>query len=126
MIRHAVRHLTGVAVVVVENLRVALPRAAVVDDDIAPAVALHRRTVDSILDGAREVAILWLASPEDPPPLFLRGRGRLQPGFFFESRFFDHNRWRRGRPLLCGYDCARWWRRSRRGGGSRRWCGGGC
>ncbi len=46
LVRESVLHPPDVAMVVIENAGVALPRAAVMDHDELPAATLHRRAID--------------------------------------------------------------------------------
>lgn len=58
MVGQAVRHFADVFVIVIENLRVPLPGAAVVDHDIFPTVPRHRRAIKFGAQRTRDVPIL--------------------------------------------------------------------
>lgn len=83
LIGQAVLHLADIGVVVVESLRVALPRSTIVDDQIAPAGFLDGSAVDLLADG------LWQIFPAGKPAE--EGRG-LEAGLGVESRLFDDQR----------------------------------
>jgi len=50
MVSEPVPHAPHMPVVIIKNSRVALPGAAVVDDDKLPATPLHRRAADLLDD----------------------------------------------------------------------------
>lgn len=121
LVGKAVVHLADIGVIVVKCLRVALPRSAVVDDQIAPARFLYGSAVDLFANG------LWQIFPAGKPAE--EGCG-LEAGLRIESRFFDDQR-----RLILGRGRLGWffWRgvfgravfRGRRGGGSFCFLGGG-
>ena len=80
LIGKAVVHLPDMGVIVVKSLRVALPRSAVVDDQIAPAGFLHGRAVDLFANGLRQIFPAGKPAEE--------GCG-LEVGLGVEARFFD-------------------------------------
>lgn len=51
MVRQSVRHAANVTMIVIENAGVALPRAAVVDDDVLPATTQDASVIDLGPDG---------------------------------------------------------------------------
>ena len=78
MICHAVDHSANVAMVVLEGLGVALARAAVVDDDVAPAALGDGRTVNGAAYRGSEVFIAPAASKHARPDTL---------GLFWRLRF---------------------------------------
>src|SRR4030095_17178253 len=77
MIRETVLHPANMPVVIVENARVALLRAAVVDDNKLPATAFHRRAADRFDDGACQITV---ANRTTPRPETESARGRRRGG----------------------------------------------
>ena len=128
LIGEAVLHLADIGVIVVKSLGIALPRSAVVDDQIAPAGFLDGSAVDLFANG------LWQIFPAGKPT---EEGGWLEAALGVEPRFFDDQRrllflgGRFGCFFWRGVSRGRWgWRRfcfsgGGRGGGGAAWTGGG-
>lgn len=82
MVGQSVGHAADVAMVVVENARVALPGAAIVNDDVFPAVARDACVVDRLTDRRGQVVPLDASTP---------GSGN-QISLIFGPGFLDNNR----------------------------------
>src|ERR1700686_974088 len=93
LISEPVPHAPHMSMIVIENGRVALPGAAVVNDDELPAVPLHWRAADFLDDRSRQIAISRSRTgprprPKTKPAWRRRGR-RLKTLIFLETRFLD-------------------------------------
>jgi len=58
MIRKSVLHSANMSMVIIEHARIALPGAAVVDDNELPATPLDRRASDFFNDRSRQITIV--------------------------------------------------------------------
>jgi len=101
LVRQSVLHPPDVAMVVIENAGVALPRAAVVDHDELPATALHRGAVDFRTDGTGQVTISGRCARPRPEATARRRCWRRlktlvteKPGFLdvYLGRLIERNR----------------------------------
>ena len=71
MVGQAIPHPPNLAVIIIESSCVALPRAAVVDDDVAPAAPGNRCAINRPANGSRQISIT-AAAPEEARPDALR------------------------------------------------------
>lgn len=97
-----VDHMAYTAMVDVENARVPLPRAAVVDHDVFPAATFHRGPVDGIAQGGTEVGVGFTGSEQPAPEALVRGfRGgnRLESLLDLGTRLLNGDRCRGARSM---------------------------
>ena len=104
LVRQSVLHPPDVAMVVIENAGVALPRAAVMDHDELPAAALHRGAIDFRTDGTGQVMISGRSARPRPEATTRRWCWRRFEPLVAEKTRFLHVNLRRFSNRDCSSD----------------------
>ena len=95
MIGEPILHPADMPVVIIEDPRVALPRAAIVNDNKLPTTPLHGGAADLLDDRTRKIAIIFARPRPGPWPKTKsarwRRRRRLKTLLFLKAGFLDYN-----------------------------------
>ena len=92
MIGKTILHPAHVPMIIIEDTRVALPRAAIMHHNELPATPFHRRASDRFDHRSRQITIVTRTARPGPETSSRRRRWRrLETLVFFQTRFFDHN-----------------------------------
>ena len=91
LIGKAVVHLPDFGVIVVKSLCVALPRSAVVDDDVFPTSRGHFSAIDFVANGLGQVLVVSTGRPASTEDAVPERRGFWLYDLQFDAGLFDYN-----------------------------------
>ena len=90
MVGKAILHPANMSMIIIKNVRVPLPRTAVMHHNKLPAAPLHWRASDSINDRSSEITVVGLPAPRPETGSARRRRWRrLEALVFLDTGLFD-------------------------------------